>query len=446
MEHVYAASYKETENNDYMSSADVINISSGNTYSGNLADYDDKDFIKFTLTQGSEVDLNVYGSKPKNISKFGNSIMLDFYKSSNTSKHFYYTDAVYDYNLGYINANETIYLSEGTYYVKLYEQFTDEKISYKLTFNTYPIENFKEPNNYISSATNIVEGKKYYGLLESYDKYNSDYEYDFFVFDNPAKGNYYLVVKNVNVDGYNFAVQTFDQSGKTVDLLEGESYLNMAMETTNTIIISLPAGKTYFRFDSYVYSGKYEFAIVKVPAAPKSLSIKLYGHDDIKATWSAVDGATGYYVYYKKSTSSGYSYLGAYTGTSANIKNLTDGAKYYVKVVPYRTTEAGTFKGYSKTSPSLYTLKKLSTPKVSKNGSKVKVKWSNISGETGYQISKSTKKTGTSIVSTYKTTKGAYKNISAKKGKTYYYKVRAYKVVDGKKIYGPWSAVKAYKR
>ena len=40
-------------------------------------------------------------------------------------------------------------------------------------------------------------------------------------------------------------------------------------------------------------------------------------------------------------------------------------------------------------------------------------------------------KSGTSVVVTYKTTSGKSKTISATKGKTYYYKVRAYKVVDG---------------
>ena len=76
----------------------------------------------------------------------------------------------------------------------------------------------------------------------------------------------------------------------------------------------------------------------------------------------------------------------------------------------------------------------------------MKVKWTNISGETGYQISQSTTKSKTKIVATYKTTSGESKKVTATKGKKYYYKVRAYKVVDGKKIYGPWSSVKAYKR
>lgn len=187
-----------------------------------------------------------------------------------------------------------------------------------------------------------------------------------------------------------------------------------------------------------------------VPKAPSSATAKLRtvsgGYDDIKFSWSKATGASGYNVYYKKSTSSSYTYLTRTTATSYTKKNLTDGVRYYFKVVPYYKSGDTRYSSLSYKTANIFTLKKISTPKVTKSGTKVKVSWTNINGETGYQISKSTKKTGTNIVSTYRTTTGSYKTVSATKGKTYYYKVRAYKDVDSKKVYGPWSSVKAYKR
>ena len=168
-------------------------------------------------------------------------------------------------------------------------------------------------------------------------------------------------------------------------------------------------------------------------------------HNNVKVSWSDVSCESGYAVYYKKSTSSTYTCYKRTTAYYANIANLSDGAKYYFKVVPYKIVNGYRCYSSGKTT-SIYTLKKISTPAVSKySSSKVKVSWTNIYGESGYQISKSTRKTGTNIVYTYRTTTGKSKVILATKGKTYYYKVRAYKTVGTKKIYGPWSYVKAYK-
>ena len=204
------------------------------------------------------------------------------------------------------------------------------------------------------------------------------------------------------------------------------------------------------KVDGALYAdSSYKLALVyttKNLSAPKTVTAKLYGHDDIKVSWSKVSGAIRYKVYYRKSTAKSYTLKTTATKTSYSFSNLEDGVKYYFKIVPCVYVTGGYLADDSYKTATETTLKKVKLSAVTKADSKkVTVKWTNIAGESGYQISKSTSKTKTSIVSTYSTTSGKSKTVSTTKGKTYYYKVRAYCVVDGKKIYGPWSAVKAYK-
>lgn len=175
------------------------------------------------------------------------------------------------------------------------------------------------------------------------------------------------------------------------------------------------------------------------PSAPASVKADLYGHDDLSVSWSSVSGASGYYVQYKKASSSSFSAKTAVSGTSCKINNLTDGAQYCVKITPYVKSGGKVYEGTSKNSAYVYTLKKVNIKSVSKSGTLANVKWTNIPGETGYEISRSSKKSGTNVMARYFSSTVSEYAIAAPKYKTNYYKVRAFKDVNGKRIYGPWS-------
>lgn len=257
------------------------------------------------------------------------------------------------------------------------------------------------------------------------------------------------------------------------------------------------------------YEGTRSLTFMVLPAAPTNVKTSLYGYDDVKVTWSKSVGAAGYTVYCKKPTDSAYIRLGTTTGTSFKKANLHDGVKYTFKVVPYMTYGGTTYNSSKYATSTIYTLKKVGTPTVTtcstykvkvtssllnvrsgsgtnytvidrlkkgdvvtivrtKNGwgelktggwvklsstkktgstsTQVKVKWTNINGESGYQVSRSTSKTGTNVVATVTSANAVNRVVSATAGKKYYYKVRAYTVVNGVKVYGPWSSVKAFTR
>lgn len=174
-------------------------------------------------------------------------------------------------------------------------------------------------------------------------------------------------------------------------------------------------------------------------------------YNSIKATWKAAPGASGYYVKYKKSTDSSYSgYKDAGSRLYYEKTGLSAGAKYYFRIYPY--VEVGGEKYIMnatdcyRMSQGAYTLKKTSISKASKASSKyMKLSWKKINGESGYQIARSKYKSKSFTVVKTVSAKYSSAKIKTTKGKTYYYKVRAYRTVNGKKVPGPWSAVKSYK-
>ncbi len=166
----------------------------------------------------------------------------------------------------------------------------------------------------------------------------------------------------------------------------------------------------------------------------------------ITLKWTAVTGADGYRVYKYNTKKKKYEKLKDVTKTTLKISDLKAGTVYKYKVRAY-TKDDGTIWGSY--SDVFETATKCKTPKITKlttTKGKASLAWSNVSGESGYQVYYSTKKdSGYKKVKSYKANVVKGSKSKLKSGKKYYFKVRAYKKTDSGTVYSSWSKVKSIK-
>ena len=112
------------------------------------------------------------------------------------------------------------------------------------------------------------------------------------------------------------------------------------------------------------------------------------------------------------------------------------------------TTTAATAATTTKWTSSKLKAAKVSLKSVaSYSYDKIKLTWEPLSGVDGYQIYRATSKSGTysKVTSVTGASKSSYINEGRTCGKTYYYKVRAYKRINGKTVYSKFSSVMSAK-
>ena len=188
-----------------------------------------------------------------------------------------------------------------------------------------------------------------------------------------------------------------------------------------------------------------ELTTAELKAASTTASVKAADYKTAKITWKAVDNADKYQVYRSTSKNSGYSRIATVSGKSLTDAKLKTGKTYYYKVRGYaKIKDTDVYSKYSAVKSVKTSLGKVSSLKLETGKAKATVKWSKVKGASGYKIYRSTKKSsGFKCVKTVKSgTTVKYVNKNLKKGQDYYYKVRAYRTVDGKNVYGAYSSVK----
>lgn len=201
--------------------------------------------------------------------------------------------------------------------------------------------------------------------------------------------------------------------------------------------------------------------IKAIPAAVSLTGVKSTAYNQIKVTWQKSPEADGYRIY--RATSKKGTYKAVKTITNAELANYIEdttkpnvlsyvnsslkcGTPYFYKVRAYKIV--GTARVYGNDSvikrevpkPNKVKIKSIESPSTTA----LTLKWDKIDGAGGYEIYRSTSKSGgySLVGSVAGKSNVTYTDTKLTCGTGYYYKVRAYASVKGSKVYGSYSSVK----
>ena len=287
---------------------------------------------------------------------------------------------------GVPNINFSTGLKKGTYYVNIKNGFFSSEL-YNLTSDviaTFAI-GFKannyceaEPNDGVTTATPMVFGQSYLGFIE------------------PDSSAY---------DYYKFVVPT----ARKVRIYIGKY----------TGIVTPSGTKTYF--DLFKSGDEYE-SDLKYYKGSNDWNSSIYKFNSANNKINVASNGVGYIDKY-----------------------LTAGT-YFIKVSSYLDVNTTYSIGVNNTPAAAVQKPKSNKPaqvtglKLKKGGTKTaKVAWKKVKGAKGYQVKYSTSKKFKKSKTKTKTAKKNKITLKKLNKKKYYVKVRAYKKVNGKKVYGKYS-------
>lgn len=257
--------------------------------------------------------------------------------------------------------------------------------------------------------------------------------------------SYYIIAKSITRCTTNkIAAVSYNKKSQTPSVVVCDGSRVLARNVDYTISYSnntnIGTGVISIKgIGNYNGISKIKFAIVSAPIT--GLRFSALSTSSVKLSWSKKSNITGYEIY----TSNGRTRIAKTKKTSVTIKNLKAGRPYKYKVRTYTVIGKKTYYGAFKTiavstKPQVPVITTTSAAKRT-----VKISWQRVSGATGYEIFAADSKKGIykKLAIIVKGSTVSYTNKNQKSGATRYYKVRAYRVVSGKKVYSSYSDVSA---
>lgn len=299
--------------------------------------------------------------------------------------------------------------------------------------------------NLISFSINPNEGYYYDNVVVSYqdgtiltDNNEEVYSFDYDI----SYGNV-----NVTCDFHEKKVITFDANGGESELesllfvpgsnvtLPNAHKSAYAFEGWTTVRDDVNTLVTDYTFDDSIILYAYyvdDFVI-------KNLKVTSTGVSSILVTFDETETAEYYEIFRSTKSNKGFKKIATISTFSYTNKKLTFDTTYYYKIRAYKVVDG--VKKYSPYSKVVGTKTKVNAPNFSvkfNTYNSAKIVISKVSSANGYQIYRSESENGTYKLLTT-TTKTSYVDKNLKVGKTYYYKVRAYKLKSKSKKYGSYS-------
>ncbi|MDO4307264.1 MAG: transglutaminase domain-containing protein [Eubacteriales bacterium] len=276
-------------------------------------------------------------------------------------------------------------------------------------------------------------------------------------------------ITKISSAGYNKLKLTWKKvegaTGYEISYLKGKTWkvIQKTSGTTFTQTSSkeypIKTGSTcYYRVRAYcTVNGKTTYGAYSaktggkaVAARPVLVSVKAKSYNQVTIKWQKAAGATHYLIYRKNGTkwervaTIAGADVTSYTHTSSQTYPVEVGTAYVYTVRSYTKT-GNTYGLYDTAGKSVKTSLGKTTLTVSKTGTGLKNTWTRVKGATGYQLQRYSGGKW-SVVKTVNSGTLSHIDTSAEKGASYQYRVRAYRVFSGKRVYGGYSSVKTAKR
>lgn len=409
------------ESNNDFSQASVI--SANGTVKGQIAENDDYDVYKFSLAKAGRMNLTVTFYLAYNSIYLYDSAGREIWKSEHHE---------WNQNLKYKINEYTLDLAGGNYYLKIsgegkYRRFDTGNYTFTTNYTNADI-NYKEPNNDFAEACTIQTNTTVKGQIAIDD------HYDILKFSLFSEGSIKIVM-TYYMKYYTLIL--YDNAGEEIWHTDHNEWNANAGYREDEHTVTLSAGTYYVKVTGYYYGASYD--------STGTYRLKINTKTSLADTFVSSPGSKAY---------TGKEIRPSVTVTyhDISLKNGTDYSLSYqnnkkIGKADIVITGKGNYIGIKKVSFKIVP-KKVSITKGSNSSRRtVTLKWKKDRSVTGYEVYRSlNKNTGYKKVKTISKNRiTSFKNTKLSRGRTYFYKIRAYKIVKSKKYYGSYSKVKSIK-